>query len=220
MGNESLSIIIVTAGISIVVGFLLGRLSRGHPSIIEQQIANLNTYQPSHNELDEEPMDRIERLLREGNKIRAIKVYREHTGCGLKEAKEAVENLEGVLRRTDTPLANHRPHVTYQEDEQLRDQLITLVRQGNKLQAVKLYRLRSGLSLAETLKAIEALAQESNAVPGSSSPVDDEAWNSIITHLREGKKIQAIKLYREYTHSDLLDAKRAIDTLEAEMGNN
>lgn len=32
-------------------------------------------------------------LVAGGNKIEAIKVYREHTGLGLKEAKDAVEAL-------------------------------------------------------------------------------------------------------------------------------
>ncbi|QDU59287.1 hypothetical protein Pan216_01150 [Planctomycetes bacterium Pan216] len=32
-------------------------------------------------------------LLREGRKIQAIKLVREHTGAGLKEAKEAVEAI-------------------------------------------------------------------------------------------------------------------------------
>jgi len=33
-------------------------------------------------------------LIRKGKKIRAIKLYREETGVGLKEAKEYVESLE------------------------------------------------------------------------------------------------------------------------------
>lgn len=33
--------------------------------------------------------------LRAGNKIEAIKLYREATGAGLKEAKEAIERVEG-----------------------------------------------------------------------------------------------------------------------------
>lgn len=37
----------------------------------------------------------IDALLREGKKIQAIKVYRDLTGAGLKEAKEAVERLPG-----------------------------------------------------------------------------------------------------------------------------
>ncbi len=35
-------------------------------------------------------------------KIEAIKLYRELTGCGLKEAKDEVEQLEATLRR-DSP---------------------------------------------------------------------------------------------------------------------
>ncbi|MCX5049665.1 MULTISPECIES: ribosomal protein L7/L12 [unclassified Streptomyces] len=37
--------------------------------------------------------DEVDALLRDGKKIAAIKVYREATGAGLKEAKEAVDKL-------------------------------------------------------------------------------------------------------------------------------
>jgi len=40
----------------------------------------------------------IERLIRDGRKIEAIKAYRESTGLGLKEAKDAVEAIERRLR--------------------------------------------------------------------------------------------------------------------------
>jgi ribosomal protein L7/L12 len=36
----------------------------------------------------------VEQALRNGNKIEAIKLFREATGVGLKEAKEAVEAME------------------------------------------------------------------------------------------------------------------------------
>lgn len=43
---------------------------------------------------EQEPWsDEVAALLRDGKKIQAIKVYREATGVGLKEAKEAVERL-------------------------------------------------------------------------------------------------------------------------------
>jgi ribosomal protein L7/L12 len=42
---------------------------------------------------DEPRMDEVLVLLRNGKKIEAIKVYREITGEGLKEAKDAVERL-------------------------------------------------------------------------------------------------------------------------------
>jgi ribosomal protein L7/L12 len=38
-------------------------------------------------------MAEVRELVAGGNKIQAIKVYREHTGLGLKEAKDAVEAL-------------------------------------------------------------------------------------------------------------------------------
>jgi ribosomal protein L7/L12 len=39
------------------------------------------------------------RLIRGGNKIGAIKRYRELTGLGLKESKEAIDEIEARLRR-------------------------------------------------------------------------------------------------------------------------
>ena len=37
-------------------------------------------------------------LIERGRKIEAIKLVRQHTGCGLKEAKEQVEELERRLK--------------------------------------------------------------------------------------------------------------------------
>ncbi|MGP3949504.1 ribosomal protein L7/L12 [Streptomyces sp. 7N604] len=40
-------------------------------------------------------LDRVGALVQEGKKIEAIKVYREVTGAGLKEAKDAVDRMPG-----------------------------------------------------------------------------------------------------------------------------
>ncbi|MGC9541979.1 ribosomal protein L7/L12 [Streptomyces sp. UG1] len=42
---------------------------------------------------DDPRMDEVVALLRDNRKIQAIKLYREITGAGLKEAKDAVEQL-------------------------------------------------------------------------------------------------------------------------------
>jgi hypothetical protein len=42
--------------------------------------------------------EQIRSLLLQGNKIEAIKIYRETTGLGLKESKDAVELIESELR--------------------------------------------------------------------------------------------------------------------------
>lgn len=43
--------------------------------------------------LDEAPDDDLRELVRAGRKIEAIKLYRERTNCGLKEAKDYVDGL-------------------------------------------------------------------------------------------------------------------------------
>lgn len=48
---------------------------------------------------NEELKKNVFNLIYSGRKIEAIKIYREATGSGLKEAKETVEMLEADLRR-------------------------------------------------------------------------------------------------------------------------
>jgi large subunit ribosomal protein L7/L12 len=45
-------------------------------------------------ELDSGPSPEIVDLVRQGEKLEAIKLYREKTGVGLKEAKAFIESLE------------------------------------------------------------------------------------------------------------------------------
>lgn len=47
---------------------------------------------------EDEEVARLTEALLTGRKIEAIKIYRERTGCGLKEAKDEVEALEADLR--------------------------------------------------------------------------------------------------------------------------
>ncbi|MCX4576369.1 ribosomal protein L7/L12 [Streptomyces sp. NBC_01571] len=42
----------------------------------------------------EPELEQVVALVRDGRKIQAIKAYREFTGVGLKEAKDAVERME------------------------------------------------------------------------------------------------------------------------------
>jgi len=50
-------------------------------------------------QLNDQQRQAIEAAIFAGNKIEAIKLYREATGVGLAEAKEAVEALETSLRQ-------------------------------------------------------------------------------------------------------------------------
>lgn len=50
-----------------------------------------------------------------------------------------------------------------------------------------------------------------------STPIPEDKLASIKEALFQGRKIEAIKLYREYTQMGLAEAKTAIEKLEAEL---
>ena len=102
--------------------------------------------------------DEIRELLASGNKIAAIKRYREETGVGLAEAKAAVESLDagGSLAERAQP-----------DDSDLTDQIVGLLGRGEMIEAVKLYRNQSGCGLKEAKEAVERIGEQ-NGIRSSS----------------------------------------------------
>lgn len=91
----------------------------------------------------------ITELLAQGRKIEAIKLYRELHGCGLKEAKEAIENFSEPAARPAAP----RP-VAAADDADIKQ----LLDEGNKIAAIKLYRERYQVSLKTAKEAVEKIS--------------------------------------------------------------
>lgn len=56
-----------------------------------------NTGASGSGALDAATLEEIKRLIRERQLISAIKIYRERTNCGLREAKDAVESIMKTL---------------------------------------------------------------------------------------------------------------------------
>ena len=108
--------------------------------------------------MDDAIEDEIRQLLASGNKIAAIKRYREETGVGLAEAKAAVESLEagGSITQQIQP-----------DDSDLTQQIVTLLGRGEKIEAVKLYRDRFRVGLKEAKEAVERIGEQ-NGIPASS----------------------------------------------------
>ncbi len=102
--------------------------------------------------------DEIRELLASGNKIAAIKRYREETGVGLAEAKAAVESLEAGGSFTERIQA---------DDSDLTSQVIGLLGRGEKIEAVKLYRDSFRVGLKEAKEAVERIGEQ-NGIPASS----------------------------------------------------
>lgn len=110
-------------------------------------------------QLSPERFDEVRNLLARGQKIGAIKVYREATGLGLAESKDAVEAIE---RAGDLEPVPQRPALTHAVDEQL---LRDLLAAGKKIEAIKVYREATGLGLAECKAAVEALERATSPPP-------------------------------------------------------
>ena len=99
---------------------------------------------------------------------------------------------------------------------------LTTIRQelaaGRKINAVKLVREQTGLSLKESLEYVEAL--ERDETPGPLSPVripgpgTGGGLDQVQTLLASGNKIEAIKRYRTINDTSLAEAKAAVEALE------
>jgi ribosomal protein L7/L12 len=120
--------------------------------------------------------------LLQGNKIAAIKAYREAAGAGLKQAKVAVEALERQLHDQGLEnLAGHRDPldatiaplqvpgrpdglpaaavVDPQLDDIAASAVISVLRRGDKIAAIKAYRKATGAGLKQAKAAVEAIEQ-------------------------------------------------------------
>ena len=91
----------------------------------------------------------VRALLDDGQKIAAVKLYKDQTGVGLAEAKAAVEALEAGGGPPSTPA---------EMSDDLEAELLRLLGRGDKLEAVKLYKDQKGVSLLEAKQAVESLA--------------------------------------------------------------
>jgi ribosomal protein L7/L12 len=98
----------------------------------------------------------------------------------------------------------------------LEDAIRSLLSQGQKIAAIKLYREQTGVGLAEAKNAVERI-ERGDGLPDGMAPATDPD-QQILQLLAAGKKIAAIKIYREQTNVGLKEAKDAVEALAAQNG--
>lgn len=101
-----------------------------------------------------DPYEEARLLMRQGRKIEAIKIVREKTGLGLKEAKDLVETPGWA----ETPGSPHAPGPPSVEPARM-DEIQAFIDAGQLIDAIKLYRELTGLGLKESKDAIDAMAR-------------------------------------------------------------
>ena len=87
------------------------------------------------------------------------------------------------------------------------------------LQAVKVYRDATGVSLAEAKEAVEEMARNEYSKPqaGVRNYDDPVLEGKIRSLLSKGKKIDAVKIYRAEYGTSLKDATDAVERIQAAM---
>jgi ribosomal protein L7/L12 len=101
--------------------------------------------------------------MESGRKIEAIKLYREQSGRGLKEAKDAVEAFTA-----GQPLLRGSPNALGLPPESLEGRILALMQAQRKIEAVKLFREQTGSGLKQAKDAVEALAAAHGVSPQQS----------------------------------------------------
>lgn len=90
----------------------------------------------------------IKRLISEGEKIKAVKMYRTAAGVGLAEAMRYVDSIHKGVKLPDT------------NTEDIDSEVRNLILQGEKIKAIKVYRMATGLGLREAKEYIDIMSQK------------------------------------------------------------
>ena len=167
------------------------------------------------NSISPQQEEQIREMINQTRMIDAIKLYREATGVGLKEAKDAVTAMWHGEPLKAPPIQSD-----LQNNALLEEQIKELLAKRQKIQAVKLYREAYNCGLKDAKDAVEAMERGETASfskPAQVGEPDIFLKNQIKRLLSEKKKIEAIKIYREAYNCDLKEAKDAVDLIQVEM---
>lgn len=113
--------------------------------------------------MDSAVEEQIRKLLASGNKIGAIKLYREETGTGLAEAKSAMEAIEAG-HSLGSPVRDEKAPL---DDGDAIQEIVSLLEQGQKIQAIKLVRTKLGCDLKSAKELVERIGEQHGIAPSS-----------------------------------------------------
>src|SRR3990167_7039470 len=103
----------------------------------------------------------VQAALERGSAIEAVKLLREATGLGLKEAKDLIDQHH---RGRTTTIAVGDTAST------LPPEVLSALQQGKKIEAIRLLREKTGLGLKDAKEAVESIQAKGEGMPAFRSP--------------------------------------------------
>ncbi|QQS13311.1 MAG: ribosomal protein L7/L12 [Rhodospirillales bacterium] len=214
MGQSWVVVAAVGAGVVVaIVALALLLRGRGRAKVLDAQAFATPSPAGEDTPVASLTMAAADSILRakmaRGEKIEAIKMVRDITGLGLKEAKDYVDampnvpSLNTMARRVATappppPPGDPRAEAT------------TLVAEGRLMEAVKLVRERTGMGLKEAKDYVDAL----RFAPRGPSPLDDPKVRASLAGLiSAGREPEAMDWLRQRAGMSIEAAKHHLDTL-------
>lgn len=151
------------------------------------------------------------RQLLSQNKIQAIKAFRRETGASVLEAREAMDYMSDQPSYDKISIAANQ----VVDKDNLNAEVISILKNNNRLVAIKYYRQHAHVGLKEAKSAVDQIAQGIVLEPlDENKQIDVEKLQCLI---QEKKKIEAISYYRKTTGVGLKEAKEAVEWLTKDM---
>lgn len=161
-----MEIIIIGLGVLLVIVLVLR--ARMNDSVIEaiphkrnKQVIDKASH--AHGSTDPQQLsqsqleDVVREMLQSGQKIEAIKILRAARNLGLKEAKDIIDAMSSGSP-VQIPAALPKEDSTELRSVDGNDEEIKwLIKQGKKIEAIKVMREKTGLGLAEAKSAVEQI---------------------------------------------------------------
>jgi ribosomal protein L7/L12 len=204
---STVTLIIIGVVVLVLIGTVVMMLQRSWGSSLDRAGAAPNVRYHSAADIPDAERAAIRALIEGGNKIAAIKRVRELTGLGLKEAKDYVESWQQTGAAPDLTVSGDAPPAAGLEE------VHRLMLQGQKIQAIKVYRELTGVGLKEAKDYVDALESGSPLAAANPAPRSSGDLAEVHALAVRGQKIEAIKLYRELTGVGLKEAKDYVDSL-------
>lgn len=179
---------------------------------IEKELSNLGTV---HYHL----LDLVSIFERGESKLEATKHLKAISGLDLRQSKDLVD----IFYKIVYPMETEEVEKVYEIEEVISEALLQIIREGNKLEAIKQIKTLSGKGLLEVKEWVDKKSEElhKNITEDYFDDVkvadDGDLKQKVIQLLKGRRKIDAVKLVKETLGIGLAEAKHWVDAIENEL---